>query len=188
MAAVLAPEQLTAEAFLSEPEHERFELVDGERRERCMSNLSSHYAFELNAEIRAHIRRNNLGLGFQSDCALQIWPPSDNIRFPDGAFLAKDRVPPGVPGPGPLRVAPDLVFEVVSTHDHAIEVANKVKLYLEAGVRLVWVIYADIRSVHVYRQDGTGAVVGPAGALDGEDVLPGFRLPMAELFPETVAS
>jgi Uma2 family endonuclease len=78
---------------------------------------------------------------------------------------------------------PALVTEVTSASNYANEMRRKVQDYLSAGVRLIWVIYPDLGRADVYRLDGTSATVGPGGALDGEDVLPGFRLPLTQILP-----
>ena len=83
---------------------------------------------------------------------------------------------------GWLEVAPDLAVEVVSPNDSSSDVTDKVGAYLNAGVRLVWVVYPRKRQVHVHQPGGDVRIVFGDGALDGEQVLPGFRLPLAELW------
>jgi Uma2 family endonuclease len=79
-------------------------------------------------------------------------------------------------------VEPDLAVEVVSPGDTVYGLNAKIREYLAAGIRLVWVIHPDTRTADVYRLDGSVVHLGPGEALDGEDVLPGFRLPLTELF------
>ena len=59
---------------------------------------------------------------------------------------------------------------------------QRVRDYLDAGVRLLWVIYPDPAYAMVYRPDGSARMVRESEALEGEDVLPGFRLDLGELF------
>ena len=66
--------------------------------------------------------------------------------------------------------------------DRASEVAEKAAMWLDAGVRLVWVVDPQARLAAVHRPGGLVTVLREDGALDGEDVLPGFRLPLAPLF------
>jgi Uma2 family endonuclease len=77
---------------------------------------------------------------------------------------------------------PDLVIESVSPSDRAPALEEKVREYLGAGVRLVWVVYPAQRTVHVFREDGSSAVITESGYLDGETVLPGFRIPAESIF------
>ena len=84
---------------------------------------------------------------------------------------------------GPLfSLAPDLAVEVVSPSDVAQDVRRKVIDYLQAGTRLVWVVYPDTRTVDVYRPGQDVRVVEAQSALHGEDLLPDFELPLRELF------
>lgn len=83
-----------------------------------------------------------------------------------------------------LTVAPDLVLEVVSPSVFAAELAAKTRLLLECGARLIWVVDPGSRSAMVYRADGSVSRIRDDGSLDGEDVLPGFSLPLASVLLE----
>jgi Uma2 family endonuclease len=72
--------------------------------------------------------------------------------------------------------------EVLAHDDHPANTLEKVAHWLKAGVRLVWVVDADKRTGRVYRADGSESLLGPNDALDGEDVLPGFRCLLTELW------
>lgn len=80
-------------------------------------------------------------------------------------------------------MAPDLVVEVVSTHDEAEDVEEKVRDYLRAGECRVWVAYPRTRIIHVRRPDGRDTTLEAGDTLEGEDVLPGFTCPVAALLP-----
>ncbi len=82
-----------------------------------------------------------------------------------------------------LEIAPDIVAEVVSPHEDAENVETKIREYFAAGVRLVWVAYPLTRTVHIYRPDGSAAVLDERGTISGEDVLPGLEIPVASIFP-----
>src|SRR5262249_22122716 len=83
---------------------------------------------------------------------------------------------------GHLRIAPDLAVEVVSPNDLVYEVDAKVQEYLKAGTQRVWVINPEVRSVEVHRPDAPGTILREQDDLDGEDVLPGFRCRVGDLF------
>lgn len=105
---------------------------------------------------------------------------TDTVRAPDAA---PDRVPPRGSRAGFAELAPDLVAEVLSPSDRATDVTAKALAWLDAGVRLVWIVDPALRSVTVYRSNGVVRIVrADAAGLDGEDVLPGFRLALAGLF------
>jgi Uma2 family endonuclease len=86
-----------------------------------------------------------------------------------------------IPEQGYAPMAPDLVAEVVSPGDRRGELLARVGDWLDAGVRLIWVIDPARKEAHAHRPDGSIAIFGPNDAVDGEDVLPGFRWTVAEL-------
>ena len=79
-------------------------------------------------------------------------------------------------------VVPDLAIEVVSPHDLADDLVEKTLEYFQSGVRLVWVVYPRHRRIYVYDGPGSVRVLQDSDALDGGKVLPGFSLPLSQLF------
>jgi Uma2 family endonuclease len=110
------------------------------------------------------------------------------VRKPDVSFVRRGRFPGEVLPRGYAELAPDLSVEVISPNDLYEEVDQKIEEYLRAGVRLVWVISPQNHTVRVCRVDGSSASLRDADELDGEDVLPGFRCPVRELFPPPPAA
>lgn len=104
----------------------------------------------------------------------------DTVLGPDLSFVQSAHVPADE-DVFPL-LAPDLVVEVISPSQTGPSIEVKVAIYLAAGVRLVWAIDSARRTVHVRRADGTELLLSVEDVIDGEDVLPGFRLPVAQLF------
>jgi len=105
------------------------------------------------------------------------------VRGPDVAFVTRDRLEafrtqmrPYFPGP------PDLAVEVLSPHSRASEVRAKVADYLAAGARLVWVVDAERRCVTTYRTLLSPRILTESDTLQGEEVVPGFAVGVAELF------
>jgi Uma2 family endonuclease len=98
------------------------------------------------------------------------------------AFVSTERLPEGRVPEAFLRGAPDLAVEVLSRSDNPVDVQQKIRDYLEAGARLVWVAAPQARTVTVYRPDGSARLLREPESLDGEDVLPGFSLPLVRLF------
>jgi Uma2 family endonuclease len=84
---------------------------------------------------------------------------------------------------GHVRIAPDLAVEVVSPRDLAPELDEKLEDYRKAGVRLVWVISPESRTVTIYRGDGSVSRLHEDDVLSGEDVIPGFRCEVRSPFP-----
>jgi Uma2 family endonuclease len=83
---------------------------------------------------------------------------------------------------GHLTVSPDIAVEILSPSDRAYEISRKVSDYLAAGTRLVWVVNPESKIVEIHRSEGCGTILRESDILEGEDVLPGFRCPVAELF------
>jgi Uma2 family endonuclease len=108
----------------------------------------------------------------------------DTVRGADVAFVSNERYARLDSMRGFLKVAPDLVVEVLSPHEPAAETARKVAEYLTAGVLLVWVADPEARTVRVHRSATDVRTFGAADRLQGEDVLPGFDVLVAELFAE----
>jgi Uma2 family endonuclease len=127
------------------------------------------------------VYRNELGVLCGQDTGFKIASNPDTVRAPDLAFLSHERARK-VERRGYASVAPDLAVEVVSPGDRAGEVLARVGDWLDAGVRLVWVIDPTRNAAHVHRPDGSLTVVGADGALDGESVLPGFTCPLGDVF------
>jgi Uma2 family endonuclease len=105
----------------------------------------------------------------------------DTVLAPDISFVAAGREWPD-DALGWPEMAPDLAVEVLSPSNTRREIALKVEIYLRAGVRLVWVADAEARTVVVHAAGRPPRTLGVGDALDGEDVLPGYRLPLADLF------
>jgi len=131
--------------------------------------------------ITAHVEAHDLGRVYAAETGFKLESDPDTVRAPDVAFIAKRRLPEveprGYPG-----WAPDLAVEVLAHDDHPAETLEKIAQWLKAGVWLVWVVDSEKRTARVYRADGSEALLGPNETLDGEDVLPGFRCALADLW------
>jgi Uma2 family endonuclease len=122
---------------------------------------------------------SKLGQVFESSTGFRL--PSGNVRSPDVSFVAANRFENDEAPEGFCPLAPDLAVEVLSPSDDVREVLDKVGEYLQAGVRLVWVIDPKARRATRYRSLNDVRTLGPDDALDGEDVVPGFRCPLSEI-------
>jgi Uma2 family endonuclease len=105
----------------------------------------------------------------------------DRVRGADIAFLSTERWPDSLPE-GFLEVAPDLVVEIMSPNDRWQEVRQKLAEYFAIGVRWVWIVEPENRTVLVYRSSTDLQQFGETDTLVGEGVLEGFILAVAELF------
>jgi Uma2 family endonuclease len=181
------PTRVSADEFLEMPEAEGFELVDGELVEVPMGFISSLIGGELFGRLREHVRSAGLGIVAPQETGIQVWPDEPSlVRKPDALFIARGRMTGGLPQ-GWLTVVPDLVVEVVSPNDRAEYLERKLNDYRRAGVPLIWVLFPDTRTAHVISHDGPAIQLGPDGVLDGEDVVPGFRCSLADLYDAAAA-
>lgn len=182
----LMQREYTPEDLLTMPGGENFELVNGRLVERNMGILASWVAGELFFVLANHCRQHHLGwLLPGGDAGYQGFPGSSRtVRKPDVSFVRYGRFEEEqLPG-GYARLAPDLAAEVISPNDKYEEVDEKIEEYLRAGVRLVWIISPRNHTVRVYRLNGSSHSLRDNDELDGEDVLPGFRYPVRDLFPQ----
>lgn len=161
-----------------------FEFVDGQLQELNVSQLSSYMAGECFARIREFVRPRRLGWVFPEGTSYQCFADDPTrIRRADAAFhLLSKLTLEQLRSEGYSKVVPDLVVEVVSTHDGADEVNRKWMDWLKAGVSLVWVVHPHDRTIHAYTAPRSVQLFSESDILTAEPVLPEFRLPMGELF------
>ena len=189
----IAPEKTVSpdDLLLMPDGGKEFELVDGRLKETNVSLQSSYIAGEAYLAMRLFCRDRQPGWVFPEGTSFRCFPFDDTrVRRADAAFIELARLSEEqFRTQGHCRVAPDLVVEVVSPNDSADDVDAKVVDWLSAGVRLVWVISPAAGHIRVYPSDAQGTILRSTDTLAGEPVLPGFAVPVADLFrlPETMA-
>lgn len=129
--------------------------------------------------LSGYANQRDLGLVL-GEAGYKLETDPDTVRGPDVSFVRRERVPDPLPKGYP-DIAPDLAVEVLSPNDRPGRALAKVADYLNAGSRLAWVVDPERRLARVYRADGTESLVSDDGALDGEDVIPGFTVRLAEV-------
>jgi Uma2 family endonuclease len=158
----------------------RYELVDGEiRRMSPAGGRHGDTGAQLIAQLVAFVKAHRLGRVFTPDTGFRL--PNGNVRSPDVSFVAAGRFEDEKPPVGYIPFAPDLAVEVLSPGDSSRDVLEKVGEYLDAGVRLVWVIDPEKRSASRYRSLLDVRTLDINGLLDGEDVVSGFRCRLSEI-------
>ena len=185
MTAMPSRRLMTAEELARLPDDGRvYELSRGKLI--CMAPSAwppSMVAGNLHLEVGAFVRQHKLGICGVSEGGFLLNTDPDVVRAPDVWFVRADRVPaPPAPG-GYWPGAPDLAVEVLSPSDRFIDVMRKVRDYLDAGVRLLWVIDPEARTAGIFRPGVSERFIDEDGALDGEDVLPGFSLLLSDVLP-----
>jgi Uma2 family endonuclease len=178
-----AEKLMTAEQFaVFEGEADKvYELIQGvlvemPRPGARHGKLMSKVDFALRQYVTQHHAGEVLAdVGFRFD-----FHP-DTVRAPDVAYLGPDAAA-AADDPKFPAVAPAIVVEVNSPHDVMSEVLDKARWWLARGCRQVWVVDDPTRTVTVYLPDNTARILGKEDILVAEDLLPGFALPLTQLF------
>jgi Uma2 family endonuclease len=164
----------------------QYEIVDGELIRMPGSGYDAgKYAVRLLSALHVYAEAHNLGEVTGPDTTYDLTRPGDprdTALGPDAAFVQTARLPG--PTPGYAKLAPDLVAEIVSPSQYRPEMTKKAILYIERGVRLVWIIWPGSKTADVWRPSSPNAptqTLTIADSLDGLDVLPGFSYPLATL-------
>lgn len=174
----------TDEEFMALPDGERYELVNGELVDMGNSGMEHGYLAGVLLMLLGNIVRTRK-LGVLCDSSTAFTMKSGNKRSPDVSFVAKERLQGWKRLPkGFFQGAPDLAIEVISPSNTYEEIHAKIVEYFDSGARLVWVIHPDEQWVMVYRSPQPDRLLKITDHLDGEEVIPGFSLPISELFAE----
>lgn len=182
----LAPQRLlTAEEFAALPLGEmRSELIEGVLHTMPLTfEDHSESTARLTIILGHFVLMHDLGTMYAAETGFLIARNPDTVRAPDIAFTRKERVSSDSPAPRWVPVIPDLVVEVASSGDRPGELRQKAAMWLEAGVRLVWVALPAQRLIEVYRAGLPVTMLDEAATLDGANVVPGFSTPVAAIFP-----
>lgn len=162
----------------------RYELVRGELRQ--MTPAGSRHggvAMTLGVLLGQFVRARRLGRVFAAETGFVLATAPDTVRAPDVAFVQRERLSAGLPR-GYWPGAADLAAEVLSPNDSFAAVQEKVFCWLDAGCRMVLVVDPEARAVTVYRARDDARTLRGSDSLDGVDVVPGWRVAVAELFEE----
>jgi Uma2 family endonuclease len=164
----------------------RYEIIDGRKVEKPpMGNLQVFIAGTLIRALGGFVVANRLGR-VAPEMMFRVDPKGRRKRAPDVGFVSYARFPreSKIDSRDGLDVAPELAIEVISPSNSANEVVVKIRESFEAGVVRVWVVYSSVRQVYVYESPRKVVILGEGDDLDGGDLLPGFRLSLAELFED----
>lgn len=185
MVKTVAQHRITAEEFFAMPDPadgSRQELVRGEVE--TMPNPGCEHGevtLAVGAKVLAFVKSHQLGRVLVESGTVVDRNP-DTVRGPDVSYYSKERMPFDVRVVAYNNQPPDLCVEVVSPSNSRKKLREKVKEYFFAGVRAVWLVDPDERSVTVFRAPDDSYNRYEGQTLDGGDVLPGFTCPVADLF------
>jgi Uma2 family endonuclease len=175
---------VTADELLRMPRGEvRRELVNGELRTMSPAGaVHSIVSGNIIGLLYQFVKRHKLGVVFGSDPGFWMASNPDTVRAPDAAFLSSKRFRQSDVVPGFMRIMPDLLAEVISPSDVRREAEDKIAAWLEAGVRVTWLVDPPSRTIVVQRADGPAETLGMGDTLTEPDLLPGFSAAVADVF------
>ncbi|HEV8157654.1 MAG TPA: Uma2 family endonuclease, partial [Pyrinomonadaceae bacterium] len=154
-----------------------YELVRGKLKKYMPAgNLHGIIALKIGRIVGNFVEENNLGVVVAAETGFLISHNPDTVRAPDSAFIGKEKLAKYGITEKFFPDAPDLAVEVVSPNDRKKDIEDKVQDYLAAGVNLIWIIYPQKQFVAVHRQSKIVSILFETDELEGEEVLPDFRL------------
>jgi Uma2 family endonuclease len=162
-----------------------YEVVGGQVLEKTMGSFETGIASILFEILGPFARSHRLGQLF-NEMLFRINIAEDLQRRPDVAFVSDARWPINrrPPRDAVWEMVPDLTIEVISKSNSAFDVLKKLHEYFDAGVRRVWVIYPEQAEVYDYSNPKQVQILGVGQELEGGELLPGFRVPVAALFED----
>jgi Uma2 family endonuclease len=180
----LTGKQMTVEELWRLPDDGmRHELIDGELKTMAPNGREhGRVAMRFGARLNGFVEQHELGEVWAAETGFVLARAPDVVRAPDVAFVRRERLGAGGAETGYFPGAPDLAVEVVSPNDRAGDIEAKVATWLEHGTRLVIVVYPRTRSARVHRPGELPRELSEADSIEGGDVVPGWVLPLRELF------
>jgi Uma2 family endonuclease len=169
-----------AESQLALDPEKHYEIVNGQPEEKEMAGAKhGGVGMRLGAEVWFHVRAHKLGCVYGPDTTFLI---GGNDRLPGVAFVSATRIPAEGEPEGKWEIAPDLAVEVISPNDLYGRVEGKLWDYFAAGVRQVWLVSTARQTVTLYRSPTDSTVFTGDQELVSEDLLPGFRCRLGDIF------
>jgi Uma2 family endonuclease len=176
---------MTADELLAMPDDGFvYELIKGELIKVSPPPGHEHglVAMNIAGPLYEYAKKHHLGNVYAAETGFLLEQNPDTVRAPDVAFVRRERLEKAGPVEGYWIGAPDLAVEVLSPSDTVRRIEGKVAQWLESGSRIVWVVSPQIYTVTVYRSITEIVVLTKKDILDGSDVVPGFEIPIAEIF------
>lgn len=180
-----SPEPVSAEDLWAMPGDRLRELIDGSVVEVSPTGRRhGQVALLLGWRVAEFVELHALGEVYAAETGFVLSRNPDTVRAPDVSFVRREHLPvdSDAGDDGFLERAPDLAVEVISPSNTAREISDKVLGYLDAGTALVWVIEPRRRILTAYSGDRTARIYRVGDVIDGGGVLPGFSLPLADVF------
>ena len=173
---------LTGEEFALIPGLGRCELVAGRIVTMSPTNWKhGDFVTEIAWHLHSFVKERRLGKVLTGEVGIYVRRDPDYIRGADVVFISSERIAQ-ITSESYLDVAPELVVEVISPGNTWQEMRDKIEEYFAIGVKGVWLVEPERKQVLVYRSPTEMTALDENDTLEGEGLLKGFSLPLAELF------
>jgi Uma2 family endonuclease len=173
---------MTADELIKLPHGRfRYELVKGELL--TMSPAGEEHGvviMNIAAPLTLYVKTNHLGVVYGAETGFKLESNPDTVLAPDVAFVSSERL--GTISKKYREGAPDLAVEVISPGDSLQKIEKKVGQWLQLGARVVWIVNPQMATVSVHRADGRVKVLSGTDQLNDDDLVPGFKLSLTEIF------
>jgi Uma2 family endonuclease len=154
-----------------------FEIMPPPFPETSIKNIA------IDAQLWIWANKDKTGVCFESSAKFTL--PNGAKRMPDAAWILKERYyafSERERTESFIELAPDFVIELRSKSDRLQILQNKMKEYIENGVRLGWLIDPYKKQIHIYREDGESEILENVERVSGENILSGFELDLTEIW------
>jgi len=179
---IMPKKWVTGEELFKMGDIGRTELIKGEIIYLMPTGLlHGIIEFAIAAILRNFVQLHQLGYVFGGETGIYIAREPDTVRGVDAAYISHERFAQ-IKSTSYLDVAPELVVEVMSPDDSWTEINDKIEEYFAIGVVLIWIVNPKRKQVHVYHSLTTLEILRLNDTLTGDEVLPGFAVPLTELF------
>lgn len=159
------------------------ELIDGEIRQLAPGGFDHSFSTsKFDRIIGNFVDEHKLGWILTNEAGICIREDLPRVRGGDVVFISFKKIPRNKPPKGFLKVAPELIVEVVGDEGSWKDLEEKVNEYHTIGVEMVWVADPHTRTVKTYPREGEPTVIHDGSAIDGGSILPGFTVPIAKFF------
>ena len=130
--------------------------------------------------LDSHVSRVGLGQVVGPDTGYQL--AEDHVLSPDVSFVSQERLPASGLPVGYFPGAPDLAVEVISPSERERHIVEKIDDYLSYGCKMVVVVRPRTRRIEVHVSGRETQILEPGDVLHGGDAVPGWQLPVADIF------
>lgn len=178
---------MTADELLAKPpDGFVYELIKGELIKVSPPPGHEHglVAMNIAGPLFEYVKTNNLGNVYAAETGYLLEQDPDTVRAADVSFVSRERIEKAKPVEGYWKGAPDLAVEVISPSDTVGRIEGKIAEWLESGTRMLWVVSPKMRTVTAYHSLTEIVILTEKDMLDGGNVVPGFKISIAEIFAE----